>query len=174
MDVSITNQQRSYTLDLSKLRPMIEKLAQAFCQNISAQTPEHFSSSETTAICEKASLSIVFTSNRKIRTLNKQWRNKNYDTDVLSFPLDMQPPAGGIPWELGEIYISVEKSIEQAQSYNHSLDRELAFLCIHGMLHVVGFDHEEPDEEKEMFRRQRAILKAAGYPRDAAERTLSP
>jgi probable rRNA maturation factor len=173
MNVSITNQQRSHAMDLSKLRPMMEKLAQAFCQNISSQTPLHSSQSETNAICQKASLSIVFTSNRKIRQLNKQWRNKDYDTDVLSFPLDMQPPPAGIPWELGEIYISVEKAIEQAKSYNHSLDRELAFLCIHGMLHIIGFDHEEPDEEKEMFRRQRAILKAAGYPRDAAERTLS-
>ncbi len=165
MHVSVTNQQRSQAIDLDKVLLIVEKLAQSLCQNLSDQPVAHFSKNEINAICKKASLSIVFTSNQKIRKLNKQWRDKNYETDVLSFPLDIHPPPAGMPWQLGEIFISVEKAVEQAKSYNHSLDRELAFLCLHGMLHILGFDHEEPGQEKLMFRRQRDILKAAGYPR---------
>jgi probable rRNA maturation factor len=144
---------------------MADKLARALCQNLLNQPTKHLLKNEINAICANADLSIVLVSNVAIRKLNKQWRNKNYETDVLSFPLEIYPPSPGITWELGEIFVSIDKAIEQAQSYNHSLDRELAFLIIHGMLHVLGFDHEEPREEKEMFGRQKAILKAAGYPR---------
>lgn len=159
------NQQRSRPMDLDRLQLMVDKLAQSLCQNLCDQPAEHCSKNEINAICKRATLSIVFTSNRNIRKLNRQWRHKDYDTDVLSFPLSLEPPISDMPWEIGEIFLSVEKAAEQAKSYNHTLDRELAFLCVHGMLHILGFDHEQPDEEKEMFQRQKAILKAAGFPR---------
>jgi len=107
----------------------------------------------------------VLTSNRTIRKLNKQWRGKDSPTDVLSFTILLEPPPKEMPWELGEIFISVEQAAAQAHSFNHSLERELAFLTVHGILHLLGFDHEKPAEEKEMMVRQEKILKAAGYPR---------
>ena len=67
---------------------------------------------------------------------------------------------------LGDIVVSMEKALEQATEYDHSLERELAFLCVHSVLHLLGYDHERgEDEEKDMFRRQDEILNAAGFVR---------
>ncbi len=67
---------------------------------------------------------------------------------------------------LGDIIISLERAKEQAAEYGHSLQREIAFLTAHSMLHLLGYDHIEPEEEAEMFRRQREILLLAGFPRE--------
>ncbi len=69
------------------------------------------------------------------------------------------------PFELGEVFISYEQAIKQAKEYNHSLERELAFLFVHGLLHILGFDHQKKSDEKEMFGRQKQILVKAGYAR---------
>ena len=66
---------------------------------------------------------------------------------------------------LGEIIISLERAKAQAEEYGHSLKREIAFLTAHSMLHLLGYDHMEPEEEAEMFARQKAILEIAGIPR---------
>ena len=108
---------------------------------------------------------MVLVSDKKIKELNKDWRGKDSATDVISFPLDLEPDFEDVPFEVGEIYISVDKAQEQANDYGHSLERELAFLMTHGVLHVLGFDHKEPDEEKDMFGRQRLILESCGYTR---------
>jgi probable rRNA maturation factor len=114
----------------------------------------------------------VLVSNAKIRELNRQWRGKDYATDVLSFPLAVDETGvferaqpGEETWELGELIISMEKAAEQAAEYGHSFEREFAFLFVHGFLHVLGFDHITKAQEKEMFGRQSQILTAAGFSR---------
>jgi probable rRNA maturation factor len=91
---------------------------------------------------------------------------KDAPTDVLSFPLELEePPLPDLPWEVGEVIISAERAQEQAIEYQHTLERELCFLFVHGLLHVLGFDHMEPGDEKDMFSRQKEILHAAGIQR---------
>ena len=104
--------------------------------------------------------------------INRQFRSIDRATDVLSFP--MLTFAEGEEAEvnendeivLGDIIISLERAKEQAEEYGHSLKREIAFLTAHSMLHLLGYDHMEPEEEAEMFRRQKEILLQAGFPRE--------
>jgi len=152
-------------LDLSGYREMVESLSQGVCSNLLTKPSLQTAEVDVKAVCKRASVSVVLTSNRTIRKLNKQWRGKDSPTDVLSFAILLEPPPKEMPWELGEIFISVEQAAAQARTFHHSLERELAFLTVHGLLHLLGFDHEKPAEEKEMMARQEKILKAAGYPR---------
>ena len=111
-------------------------------------------------------VSVTFTDNEKIHALNKQYRNVDKPTDVLSFPLldteseeDELLPAE-LETMLGDIVVSLEKAREQAEEYGHSFEREVAFLCVHSMLHLLGYDHErsEADEEDMCIRhRPRAL-----------------
>lgn len=125
-----------------------------------------------------AEVSIVLVENEEIRGINQQFRAKDSDTDVLSFPmLQMEdgrfleaPGAcdkvnGNLL--LGDIVISVPKALEQAKSYGHSPHRELAFLTVHGLLHLLGYDHEKPEEEEVMTAKQEKILTELGLPRNA-------
>jgi probable rRNA maturation factor len=146
-------------------RGMADKLSQAVCSNLAERPSRQTAGLNVKDACRRASVSIVLISNRGIRKLNSTYRGKNSATDVLSFPISLEPPPLEMPWELGEIFISVEQALVQAQSFNHELKREMAFLTTHGLLHLFGFDHIEPEQEKEMFARQKDILKKAGYPR---------
>ena len=121
-------------------------------------------------------VSVTFTDNEGIRELNKKFREMDKPTDVLSFPLfeggvpeDMEEADEGeekIKIPLGDIVISMEKALEQATEYGHSFEREVAFLCVHSVLHLLGYDHELSEEdEKDMFRRQDEILEAANFKR---------
>ncbi len=118
--------------------------------------------------CE-ISLSLV--SNEEIHEINKQFRNIDTPTDVLSFPqLTFEEGETADVNEneeivLGDIIISVDRAMEQAQEYGHSLERELAFLAVHSMLHLMGYDHMVQEDEEDMFRRQKEILIKAGIPR---------
>jgi len=122
------------------------------------------------ALRYEVSVSIV--DNEEIREINRQFRSIDRATDVLSFP--MLTFAEGEEAEvnendeivLGDIIISLERAKEQAEEYGHSLKREIAFLTAHSMLHLLGYDHMEPEEEAEMFRRQKEILLQAGFPRE--------
>ncbi|MEK7435201.1 MAG: rRNA maturation RNase YbeY [Cyanobacteriota bacterium] len=107
---------------------------------------------------EDTEVSITFTDNTEIQQLNKEYRNKDYPTDVLSFPFDNEfnLPVNNI---LGDIIISLEKSTEQAIEYGHSFNRETSFLIVHGILHLLGYDHENEEDEKEMFDLQKELLK---------------
>ena len=114
-------------------------------------------------------VSVTFTDNAGIRALNKQYRNIDKATDVLSFPLldfegePDEPPVDEWIGMLGDIVISLEQAKKQAKEYGHSFEREAAFLCVHSMLHLLGYDHETGEEdEREMRRRQREILTAMG------------
>ena len=104
----------------------------------------------------KRELTVVFTDDSDIQSLNKRYRDKDYPTDVLSFPDDD-------PRYLGDIVISLEKASLQAKEYGHTLNDEVAFLVCHGFLHLNGYDHETPEEEKEMFSKQNAILDRTKY-----------
>ena len=113
-------------------------------------------------------VSVTFTDNEGIRLLNSEFRGIDRETDVLSFPLTdfeggEEPPVDEPEVGLGDIVISLEKAAAQAEEYGHSFDRELAFLTVHSMLHLLGYDHENGgEEEAEMRRRQREILEKMG------------
>ncbi len=111
-------------------------------------------------------VSVTFTDNEKIKVLNAKYRNKDYSTDVLSFPMfnsfeDIEYMET-VP--LGDIVISLEKAKEQAHNFFHSSYHELAFLCIHSTLHLLGYDHEtSKEDEEEMFRKQKEIMEIIGF-----------
>lgn len=115
-------------------------------------------------------VSVTFVDNDTIRELNREYRGIDRPTDVLSFPL-WEPNEEWIIDEeeefvpLGDIVISIPKAKEQAEEYGHSLKREIGFLAVHGFLHLLGYDHETVDEEKEMFKRQEEILDHIGLRR---------
>lgn len=125
---------------------------------------------------QPAEISITFTDNENIQSLNRQHRGIDRATDVLSFPILEFDEDGNIINEdfdfdeddvvLGDIVISLEKAQEQAESYGHSLKREVAFLTAHSMLHLLGYDHMEEDEEKVMFKKQEKILSHLGIERN--------
>ncbi|MBQ9087091.1 MAG: rRNA maturation RNase YbeY [Clostridia bacterium] len=113
-------------------------------------------------------VSVTFTDNRGIQMLNHQYRQLDRETDVLSFPLlsfdgTDEPPADEPELMLGDIVLSLEKTAAQAEEFGHSFEREAAFLCVHSMLHLMGYDHvNNAEEEKEMRKRQREILDSMG------------
>lgn len=119
----------------------------------------------------KAELSISIVNNNEIKELNRMYRDKNQVTDVLSFALqedvenDIDMKDMDIPLILGDIIISFDKAKEQAIEYNHSLKRELGFLAVHGLLHLLGYDHMEAEEEREMFDKQNDLLVKFGLDR---------
>lgn len=108
-------------------------------------------------------VSVTFTDNEKIHELNKRFRNVDRPTDVLSFPLfDFDTDTAEFDNMLGDIVLSLEKADEQANEYGHSFEREVAFLCVHSMLHLLGYDHEVEEEEADMRRRQSEIMDILG------------
>lgn len=103
--------------------------------------------------------SVVFVNNHKIKKINKKYRGINKSTDVITFAfLDDQTYVNESYNLLGEIYISLNKAKKQAKKYGHSLQRELAFLLIHGFLHLLQYDHQSKKEENIMFKKQEDIL----------------
>lgn len=107
-------------------------------------------------------ISFSVVSNDEIKEINSQYRNINKETDVLSFPLLEFPLKTSLnenfKTPLGDIIISIEKAITQANEYGHSLEREIAFLTVHSMLHLLGYDHMNEIDEKIMFKKQDDIL----------------
>ena len=108
----------------------------------------------------KCEVSVTFSDNEKIRALNRDYRNIDRATDVLSFPLYEKDELEGAIGELmlGDIVLSLERAGEQAEEYGHSFEREVAFLCVHSMLHLLGYDHENESDEEEMRAAQREIM----------------
>lgn len=120
-------------------------------------------------IHEDAELSVTFVDKDEIQEINKNYRDKDRVTDVISFALEEDEPdiiGLDIPRVLGDIIICTDVVKEQAESYNHSFERELGFLALHGFLHLLGYDHMNEEDEKEMFGRQKEILNAYGLTRD--------
>ncbi|MGX7329197.1 rRNA maturation RNase YbeY [Enterococcus bulliens] len=125
---------------------------------------------------EDAEMSVTFMNNPEIQVINREYRGKDAPTDVISFAFEEEGEgemeiffdeenALDLPRTLGDIMISVERAKEQASEYGHSFDRELGFLALHGFLHINGYDHMTPEDEKEMFGLQKEILDAYGLER---------
>ena len=115
---------------------------------------------------ENVEFNIIFVDINKIHEINKTYRGIDRPTDVISFALEDNMDIKLDHRLLGDIYICLEKAHEQAIEYNHSYLRELSFLMIHGLLHLLGYDHMEPEEEKIMFSKQEDILNEYGIRRE--------
>lgn len=111
-------------------------------------------------IDDDVEMSCILIDDEKIHEINKEYRHIDRSTDVISFALEdsEQFYVEGMPRNIGDIFISVDHAKMQAQEYGHSLKREMCFLFTHGLLHLLGFDHMNEDDEKEMFGKQKEIL----------------
>ena len=159
--VYITNQQKAVKIP-SGLRILIRRSCNAVLDYEKFEGP--------------AEISVTFVDNNMIRELNAQYRNKDMPTDVLSFPLgengiyDKNEDTGAAM--LGDIVISMEKAMEQADLYGHALQREVAFLTVHSMLHLLGYDHEAGGlEAVRMREKEEAVLVQLGLPRTVSYTT---
>lgn len=111
-------------------------------------------------------LNVIIVDNEYIHKINKEYRGIDRPTDVISFALEDEPDIKLDHRVLGDIYISIDRAREQANEYNHSLKRELCFLCVHGVLHLLGYDHmKSKEEEIIMFGKQDKILDELGIKR---------
>lgn len=121
-------------------------------------------------------MSVTIVDNDKIHAINKKYRGVDKATDVISFAIEEDDGEEepiifaddldvDIPKNIGDIFVSLDKVREQAEYLGHSEKRELGFLVVHGFLHLNGYDHMQPDDEKEMFDLQRKILDAYGLKR---------
>ncbi|ETY74145.1 rRNA maturation RNase YbeY [Lactiplantibacillus fabifermentans] len=127
---------------------------------------------KTLALKDDTEVSVTLMNNDDIQKINEEYRGVDRPTDVISFAMNdddeddlivMDPEmAAEMPLNLGDIMISVDKVDEQAAFLKHSRERELGYLVVHGFLHLNGYDHLQPDDEKEMFGLQRQILDAYG------------
>jgi len=117
------------------------------------------------AVTPPYEMSLVFTDSDTVQRLNRDYRGVDRATDVLAFYMLPQkeadssfaPPPDGV-LHLGEVIISYPQAAEQAKEQGHSLEQELALLIIHGILHLLGYDHEQPEEEKRMWQREKELL----------------
>lgn len=131
----------------------------------------------TLNIEDGSEVSITFVTNETIHEINREYRDKDQPTDVISFALEelgegeVEIVGEDIPRVLGDIIISTDRTKEQAQDYGHSFERELGFLAVHGFLHLLGYDHMTTEDEKEMFGKQDEILSSFGLGRDFNERS---
>ena len=113
-------------------------------------------------------LSVIFVDDKRIHEINREYRQIDRSTDFISFALEdsEQYYIEGMPREIGDIFISIDHAKMQAEEYGHSLYREMCFLFTHGLLHLLGFDHMNEEDEKVMFGRQKTILDALNITRE--------
>ncbi|KRM67847.1 metal-dependent hydrolase [Apilactobacillus ozensis DSM 23829 = JCM 17196] len=126
-------------------------------------------------LAENTEMSVTFVNNDKIQQINKKYRGVDRATDVISFaieddsddfPIIMDDEMQAeIPKNIGDIFVSIDKVAEQAEFLNHSYERELGFLVVHGFLHLNGYDHMKPEDEAVMFPLQRKIMDSYGLKR---------
>lgn len=117
---------------------------------------------------DNVSFNVIIVNNEFIHELNRDYRNIDRETDVITFALEDEntiiiPNNERI---LGDIYISIDKARSQAKEYGHSLLRELSFLAVHGFYHLLGYDHMTPEDEKVMFTKQEEVLEEYGITRE--------
>ncbi len=124
----------------------LRQMKKVIRETVAEQYPDH-----------KFEVNLTVCDNEYIREINREYREIDRETDVLSFPMmDFDTPDTTVM--LGDIIISYEKAVSQAEEYGHSLKRELCFLCCHSALHLLGYDHETEDERTEMEAKQKEIL----------------
>ena len=161
MKVCFLNQQNKFKVT-NEIKALIKKCALAALKYMEFRTD--------------VEISVVLTDNEEIRTLNNMHRSIDRATDVLSFPMFEYDENGEIIEDyaefnemgdilLGDIVISLERADEQAREYGHSFEREVGFLTVHSMLHLLGYDHMTPEDEEEMFGYQTEILNEIGLVR---------
>ena len=124
---------------------------------------------------EETEMSVTFMDNAAIQEINRVYRGKDAPTDVISFALEdewedeipviFEEGDNPLPRVLGDIMISIERAQEQAEEYGHSLERELCFLAVHGIYHLLGYDHEKEEEAEVMFKKQEEVLMEYGITR---------
>lgn len=108
---------------------------------------------------EKCEFNIIIIDNEKIHEINKEYRGIDRETDVISFALEDNMDIEYTDFRLlGDIYISIDRCYQQALEYGHSREREICFLATHGILHLLGYDHMTPEDEKKMFDLQNKLL----------------
>ena len=119
-----------------------------------------FTTAQLLNIEDDLELSCIIVDDNKIHEINKDYRQIDKSTDVISFAMEDndQYYVAGMPRSLGDIFISIDHAKTQAKDYGHSLKREMCFLFTHGLLHLLGYDHMNEDDEKEMFDLQKQIL----------------
>lgn len=151
--VIITNKQKAVKIPTG-LRMLIRRCCHAVLELEKFQGP--------------AEISVTFTDNNEIKELNAQYRNINSATDVLSFPMgengeyDTNMETGAKI--LGDIVISMEKAVEQSEAYGHSLQREVAYLTAHSVLHLLGYDHVQNMEKVRMREKEELVMEQLGLP----------
>mgnify|MGYP001640442627 CR=1 FL=1 len=112
-------------------------------------------------------LSLLLTDNKNIQVINREYRDKDAPTDVISFAYHETDDFNIGPFDtLGDIIISLERVDEQSSEYNHSFEREFYYVLTHGILHILGYDHIEEEDKKVMREREETILSSFGYTRD--------
>ena len=123
---------------------------------------------EILEISDDIEMSCIIVSDERIHEINKEYRNIDRSTDVISFALEDNDSSylEGLPRSIGDIFISYDHASLQAKEYGHSIKREICFLFTHGLLHLLGYDHMKEDEEKVMFDLQNQILNALHITRD--------
>ena len=116
---------------------------------------------------EKCEFNIIFVDNKRIHEINKEYRNVDRETDVISFAMEDEMDVKYTDFRLlGDIYISIDKCYLQAEEYGHSRVREICFLATHGILHLLGYDHMNEYDEKKMFKLQNELLDGYNIKRD--------
>ncbi len=123
-------------------------------------------------INKNVKMNVILTNPDEIRKLNKEYRNIDKSTDVLSFPMfekneieDIRKNGSKVPEILGDIIISIEQVKIQAEEYGHSFERELSYMTVHGFFHIIGYDHIEEDDKKEMRIKEEEVLTKIGLER---------
>lgn len=140
--IAINNQQNIIDID-QELRELFQAIA-----NKTAKLEGY----------NQGEISFALVDNKKIQNLNEKYLKKNSPTDVLSFSMDEKI------W--GDIVISVERACKQAEEYGHSLKREIGYLAVHGILHLLGYDHKNPGDKAEMRQKEERILSEFNLQRD--------
>ncbi len=144
MEINVFNQYGSINFDFEKV---IADLGECFPKETSA--------------------SVILVNLEGIQKINHSYRHLDYPTDVISFENEDETEEDGY---IGDIFICVDKVKEQAEAYGHSLLREFAFLLVHGLLHLSGYDHQDEEQEAEMLAKQEEILNKTNYRREKNEK----
>jgi probable rRNA maturation factor len=141
MKVLISNEQNVWQLNKNEIAQLAEKIMRE------------------EKLSENIELSLVFCDDAAIKDLNKQFRNKDEATDVLAFPLPQSSFKEFTPMSvlIGDVVISVETAIRQAKEMEHELKKEVTLLLIHGLLHLVGYDHIKSEDKKKMLEREKEL-----------------
>lgn len=145
IQVNLKTYQRRWQIDPAAIQRYLQKVWNTIITSIE--------------ICDsnQTEVSVVFLNQQQMQKYNKKYRHKNYPTDVLSFPADdprAATTAQGDDWYLGDILLCVDKASENAAMAGSSIDRELQVLLLHGVLHLLGYDHETDDGEMDALERK--------------------